>query len=162
MQEQETTVVESTVTTYYNIEMQYDEILPTPDFDPEAVGQVRPKLIEANLYIAKLNNLIGEKHTELNEERSRRYELKGKVEEFLTENIEDLGRELVKELADIFDIELKKTIKFTATIEVEGELEVDLWTDSDDYFDDIEFNVDLSYYSDGTVTSTDVTEITER
>ena len=162
MEEQAVAVAENTVTTYYNIEMQYDAILPTPDFDPEAVGHLTPKLIQANQYIATLNNLIGEKHSQLNDERSRRYDLKSKVEEYITENIEDLGRELAKELAEMFDIELKKTIKFEATIEVIGEIEIDLWTESHDYFDDVEFDVDLSYYTDGTVTSTDVTEITER
>lgn len=163
MYEENTAVMNlSPVITFYNIQMQDDEILPTDEFDPEAVGHLRPKLIQANKYIESLNKALTEKDEAYRTFRSQTFQTKNKLEDYLKENAEDMDIEHVKDIAEMFDIELKKTIEFTATIEVRGEIEVDLWTEEDNYFEDVDFQVDLEYGTDGSVSRIDVTSIEER
>jgi len=56
---------------------------------------------------------------------------------------------------------MKKTVEFKATIEVKGEIEVDFWTDSEDYFEDVDFDVDFGWGSEGSIVRTDIAEIEE-
>lgn len=158
----------ATTTKLYNIELDAnDEIMYEFDngittFDPNAVHHVRPRLIQANRYIAQLNNNIGELRTQLSETRSRYFENARKLEEILQENVDTIDVDVIKAICEIYDIELKKTIKFKASIEVRGEVEVDLWADEDDYFEDVEFSVDFEWGTDGTITDVSTEDISER
>lgn len=162
MFESNTTEVEDNkVYTYYNIEVLRGEILATPEFDPEAVGQVRPKLIQANLFIESLNKSLASHAEMYNSMRSKHFAKIAELGDFLKENAEDMDDRHVREIAEIFDIELKKTIEFKATIEVQGEIEVDIWTKEADYFDDVDFDVTLDYHTEGSISSTEIKEIDE-
>lgn len=161
MFESNTEVEDNKVYTYHNIEVLRGEILATPEFDPEAVGQVRPKLIQANLFIESLNKSLANYSEMYNTLRSKNFAKIADLEQFLKDNAEDMDIDHIKAIAEIFDIELKKTISFKATIEVEGEVEVDIWTKEYDYFDDVDFDVTLGYNCEGSISSTDVKEIDE-
>lgn len=157
----EVEVEDNKVYHYYNIEVLRGEILATPEFNPEAVGQVRPKLIQANKFIESLNKAMAEQAELYNSMRSKHFAKITELEDFLKENAEDMEDSQIREIAGIFDIELKKTIEFKATIEVQGEIEVDIWTKEYDYFDDVDFDVTLDYNTYGSISSTDVTDIRE-
>ena len=154
-------------TEYFNIKTNYsgDLVEEYADgvrvFDPEAPAQLRPKLISANVKIQSMTQELITWKDRYQTERSRYFEMKDKLEEFLKDNHDDLGRELTQELAELFDIELTRDVSFTAKLEIEGRVTVPLWTRDEDVFDDVDFEVDTSYNVDGTVDSVDVTSIEE-
>ena len=171
MFENQSTTESTTEIHYFNIVTnQNGDILPEYNdpmlkdimvFDPEAPAQLRPKLVSANQRVGALEATYLNASNQIASMRDRAYNQKSALETFITDNFEDLGKELSEELAGIFDIELKKTIQFKATIEVKGELEVDIWTDEDDYFDDVDLTVDFGWSSEGSIDRTDVTDIRE-
>ena len=154
-------------TEYFNIKTNYSGELVEEYadgirvFDPEAPAQLRPKLISANVKIQSMTQELITWKERYSTERSRYFEKKNQVEDFLKENHEDLGRELTQELAEMFDIELTKDVEFTAKLEISGRVTVPLWTRDEDVFDDVDFEVDTSYNVDGTVDSVDITSIEE-
>lgn len=163
MYEETTPVVaENTVTTLYNIEMQNDDILPTADFDPSAVGHLRPRLIQANMHIQSLNKALAENADLYNTARSKHWTKVGELEEFLKDNADDMDSDHIKAISEMFDIELMKKVPFKATIEVTGEIEVPMWTDEYSYFDDVDFDVSLGWSANGNVDRTEITEIEEQ
>lgn len=157
----ETTEV-TTVKMFNIVTDEQGEILPEEGFDPYASGHLRPKLVSANQKIDQLNQAITDKVTEVSRERSRRFELKNELSEYLQENHEDMDIEHVKAIAEIFDIELNKTVEFKAKIEVTGSVEVPIWTDDEAVFEDVEFSVDLEYGTDGDVDNVSILSIDEK
>lgn len=146
---------ERVITSLFNIEIDENgEIIGNEQFDPEASGHLRPKLITANQRVQALDESY-------KSERMRYYQKKNELEEYLKDNHQNMDNDHVKEIAEIFDIELTKTIEFKATLIVKGEVEVPIWTPDDDVFEDVGFEVDLDYSTDGTVESTTISEIEE-
>ena len=146
---------ERVITSLFNIEIDENgEIIGNEQFDPEASGHLRPKLITANQRVQALDESY-------KSERMRYYQKKNELEEYLKDNHQNMDNDHAKEIAEIFDIELTKTIEFKATLIVKGEVEVPIWTPDDDVFEDVGFEVDLDYSTDGTVESTTISEIEE-
>lgn len=146
---------ERVTTSLFNIELDENgEIVGNEQFDPEASGHLRPKLITANQRIQGLEEAY-------KTERSRYYLKKNDLAEYLQDNYQDMDNDHVKEIAEIFDIELSKKVEFKATLIVKGEVEVPIWTADDDVFDDVGFEVSLDYSTDGEVSSTEISEIEE-
>ena len=87
-------------TEYFNIKTNYSGELVEEYadgirvFDPESPAQLRPKLISANVKIQALTSELITWKERYSTERSRYFEKKNQVEDFLKENHEDLGREL--------------------------------------------------------------------
>ena len=154
-------------TEYFNIKTNYNGdiveewIDGVKVFDPEAPGQLRPKLIGANVQIESMTQELITWKDRYQYERGRYYESKNKLESFLKDNCEDMDTDQVKELADMFDIELTKEVEFVAKLEVRGTIVVPLWTEQSDVFDDIEFSVDTHYGTEGSVDDYTLLEIDE-
>jgi uncharacterized coiled-coil protein SlyX len=165
-------------TTAHQVEIQYFNITVTENgdilpeyndpmlkdimvFDPEAPGQLRPRLVSANRRIDELNARYENTNNRLSYLSSQVAQQKNQLEELIKDNFDDLGKHLAEDLANIFNVEMKKTVEFKATIEVKGEIEVDFWTDSEDYFEDVDFDVDFGWGSEGSIVRTDIAEIEE-
>lgn len=144
----------SVTTQLWNISVDENgEPLPSEGFDPHATYQLRPKLVSANQFIIKLQN-------ELSTLRLSQGSLKRDLTDYLTEYAEEIDEEHLKGIAEIFDIELSKTIEFVAQVEVKGTIEVPLWQTSD-YFDEVTITANLDWGVDGEVTDVTITEIEE-
>lgn len=144
---------ERVITSLFNIEIDENgEIMGNDQFDPEASGHLRPKLITANQRIQALQDSSAN-------DRRQFFSKKSELEEYLKDNHQNMDTEHVREIAEIFDIELTKTIEFKATLIVKGEVEVPVWTEEP--FEDVDFEVSLNYSTDGSVDSVEISEIEE-
>ena len=142
-----TTPVSEVLTKLHNITIDTETGTVQPEyengvmtFDPTALGHVLPRLVGANQAAVNYSNAIDQNNRLHQEFRSRYFGEKSALEEYLLDNADDIASNHLEEIAEIFGINLKKTVEFVATIEVRGSVEVDAWVSDQDAIDDISFD----------------------
>lgn len=130
--------------------MENTEII-TPSFDPNSATYN-----ELYAEVQRLNNVIADLNGELSSlkvkydyanrafsNRERQYQEAKSILTNLIEQEEIDNEDAVKELVQIFDIEIMREVQFTITLEISGTTEIPMGTELDEY----SFNVDSMSYN---------------